>query len=307
MERPHRRGGLLGPMILVGLGVILLLNNLGLLEWNIWEALLRLWPVLIIGAGLDLLIGRRSIWGSLLVIVLVLGVAAASIALYEGGTLGAGQLEREAIEVPLGEASRGAVEIDFSVGRLEVNESDNPDLFAEGAAALQEGENLQAVARTEGDTIFYSLSSDVHEWTGVGLFGSWMDSRVWTLELNPEIPLTLTIDTGVGEMQIDLSGLHLNELDLNGGVGRTVVTLPAEGGGHVRMDLGVGESVLIVPAGVGVRIRVEGGLAPVSAPSDYEGREGMYISPNYASADSQVEVEISAGVGAIVIREAAAP
>ena len=73
------------------------------------------------------------------------------------------------------------------------------------------------------------------------------------------------------------------------------------------MGLGVGESVLIVPAGVGVRIRVEGGLAPVSAPSDYERREGMYISPNYASADSQVEVEISAGVGAIVIREAAAP
>src|SRR3990172_9383046 len=277
MGRPHRRGGLLGPMILVGLGVILLLNNLGLLEWNIWEALLRLWPVLIIGAGLDLLIGRRSIWGSLLVIVLVLGVAAASIALYEGGTLGAGRLEREAIEVPLGEASQGTVEIDFSVGRLEVNGSDNPDLFAEGAAALQEGENLQSVARTEGDTIFYSLCSDVHEWTGVG------------------------------EMQIDLSGLHLNELDLNGGVGRTVVTLPAEGGGHVRMDLGVGESVLIVPAGVGVRIRVEGGLAPVSAPSDYERREGMYISPNYASADSQVEVEISARVSAIVIREAAAP
>src|SRR3972149_1722466 len=272
MGRPHRRGGLLGPMILVGLGVILLLNHLGLLEWNIWEALLRLWPVLIIGAGLDLLIGRRSIWGSLLVIVLVLGVAAASIALYEGGTLGAGRLEREAIEVPLGEASQGTVEIDFSVGRLEVNESDNPDLFAEGAAALQEGENLQSVARTEGDTIFYSLSSDVHEWTGVGLFGSWMDSRVWTLELNPEIPLTLTIDTGVGEMQIDLSGLHLNELGLNGGGGGT-----------------------------------GGGLAPVSAPSDYERREGMYISPNYASADSQVEVEISAGVGAIVIREAAAP
>jgi hypothetical protein len=199
------------------------------------------------------------------------------------------------------------VDIDFSVGRLEVSRSNSPDLFAEGMAAVQEGENLQSQARTEGDTIYYSLSSDVHEWRGIGLFGSWMDQRVWTLELSPEIPLRLTVDAGVGEAEIDLSGLDLTELVLHGGVGRTVVTLPAEGRGHVRMDLGVGENVLQVPEGVGVRIQVDGGLAPVTVPAGYTRGDGVYTSPGYATAESRVDVDISAGVGSIVIREVPAP
>ncbi len=307
MERPVRRGGLLGPIILIGLGLILLLNNLGLLDWSIWEALLRLWPVLIIAAGLDLLIGRRSIWGSLLVIVLVVGVAAASIALYQGGSQQGRTLERQRIEVPLGEASRGEIEIDFSVGRLEVGGSAGRDQLAEGAVAVETGEELHSEARTEGDTIYYSLSSDIEDWRGIGFFGSWMDNRVWTLALNPQIPLTLSIDAGVGETEIDLSGLNVSELRLHGGVGRSEVTLPTEGGGTLELDLGVGENVLLVPAGVGVRIVVEGGLAPVSAPSNYDQSDGTYTSPNYASADSKVQVRISGGVGAIVIREVASP
>ena len=65
-----RRGSLVGPVILLGLGIVFLLNNLGVLEWSVWEVIFRLWPVLLIAAGLDFLIGRRSVWGSLLALVL---------------------------------------------------------------------------------------------------------------------------------------------------------------------------------------------------------------------------------------------
>ena len=46
-ERSPRRGGLVGPAILVALGVVFLLNNLGYLGWGVWGTLLRLWPVLL--------------------------------------------------------------------------------------------------------------------------------------------------------------------------------------------------------------------------------------------------------------------
>ena len=51
-ERPVRHGGLVGPAILIGLGVVFLLNNLGMLDWGIWNILLRLWPLLLIAIGL---------------------------------------------------------------------------------------------------------------------------------------------------------------------------------------------------------------------------------------------------------------
>ena len=63
-QRPPRRGGLVGAAILVTLGVVLLLNNLGYLGWGVWETLGHLWPLLLIAIGLDLMIGRRSILGS---------------------------------------------------------------------------------------------------------------------------------------------------------------------------------------------------------------------------------------------------
>ena len=56
-RKRNRRGGLIGPLILIGLGVVFLLNNLGILDWSIWEILLRLWPVLLVAAGLDLILG----------------------------------------------------------------------------------------------------------------------------------------------------------------------------------------------------------------------------------------------------------
>ena len=69
--------GLTGPIFLIGLGVVFLLGNLGALTDNVWNTLLRLWPVLIISAGLDLLLRNRSIWfmvlGFLILLVLLGG------------------------------------------------------------------------------------------------------------------------------------------------------------------------------------------------------------------------------------------
>ena len=39
------------PIILIGVGVILLLNNLGVIMGSPWEVIWRLWPVLLIALG----------------------------------------------------------------------------------------------------------------------------------------------------------------------------------------------------------------------------------------------------------------
>ena len=58
-EPARRKPGLVGPTILIAMGVIFLLNNLGLVSWDIWGTLLQLWPILLIALGLDMLVGRR--------------------------------------------------------------------------------------------------------------------------------------------------------------------------------------------------------------------------------------------------------
>ena len=42
VEERKQRGSLVGPVILIGLGVVFLLNNLGVLAWSVWEVILRI-------------------------------------------------------------------------------------------------------------------------------------------------------------------------------------------------------------------------------------------------------------------------
>jgi len=65
LDGVFRQEGLVGPIFLVGLGVVFLLSYLGYLGFDAWPFILRLWPVLLIAFGLDILTRRRSmVWWS---------------------------------------------------------------------------------------------------------------------------------------------------------------------------------------------------------------------------------------------------
>jgi lia operon protein LiaF len=66
MENARRQGGLFGPVLLIGLGILFLLSNLGLLTLDIGSLIARFWPLILIAIGLDLLLGRRSGLGGLI-------------------------------------------------------------------------------------------------------------------------------------------------------------------------------------------------------------------------------------------------
>ncbi|MER3458484.1 MAG: hypothetical protein C4309_07525, partial [Chloroflexota bacterium] len=65
----ERRRGLIGPILLIAIGIVLLLNTLNVLPWGIWGTLWRFWPILLILIGLEILFGRSSWVGSLIVLI----------------------------------------------------------------------------------------------------------------------------------------------------------------------------------------------------------------------------------------------
>jgi len=115
-KRDTRRGGLIGPVILIGLGVVFLLNNLGTLSWSVWTVIFRLWPVLLVAAGLDLLLGRRSVWGSLLALVLTVMIVAGVLWLFRAGIMPGRAATGEEIRQALDGATRAEVAIGPAVG-----------------------------------------------------------------------------------------------------------------------------------------------------------------------------------------------
>jgi hypothetical protein len=58
-HHPHNHHhDIVGALILITIGGILLLNNLGLLPWSVWHNLWRYWPVILILTGVQMVIGR---------------------------------------------------------------------------------------------------------------------------------------------------------------------------------------------------------------------------------------------------------
>jgi len=56
-------------MIIIFIGLMLLLNNLGIISWNVWEMLFKFWPLFLVFGGIDVLIGD-TLPGSILADVL---------------------------------------------------------------------------------------------------------------------------------------------------------------------------------------------------------------------------------------------
>ena len=75
-EYPHsHRGGLGTAFILIIIGTIFLLNNFGVLPWNVWRDLWRFWPLFLIFWGFQLIFGKSKIANILLLLTATLILA----------------------------------------------------------------------------------------------------------------------------------------------------------------------------------------------------------------------------------------
>jgi hypothetical protein len=302
-RRPVRRGSLVGPVILIGLGVVFLLNNLGILSWSVWEVILSLWPVLLVAAGLDLLLGRRSIWGSLLALVLTAAVLAGALWLFQAGVV-SGQAPAEAVRQTLGGATQAEIVIAPAIGALHVESLPESDNLVSGAIRPISGERVSREFAVEGETATFALRSGGTFGPFAPFTGGWGGRRGWDLGLNADVPLELEISLGVGESDVDLTGLQVRDLEVSMGIGQTTVVLPGEGRFQARIEGAIGQTVVVIPAGLEARIQVDTGIAGRQLPASYQRQDDVYTSPGYAGADDRVDLVVSQAIGNLTIRHA---
>jgi hypothetical protein len=299
--RQRRRGGLVGPTILIALGIVFLLNNLGYLSWGIWDSLLRLWPVVLIAVGLDLLVGRRSMLGSALVALLVL-LGLCMAVWWSGFWLPNGiAIVGETINQPLGGARSADVDIGMGAGQLHIGALAESDNLIEGRVDRAGNEQIARTFTMNGDTAVFGLKSRA-AWPF--MFGERRSDGVeWDLRLNRAIPLRLHIDTGAGQAALDLARLHIANLEINTGVGQTTLTLPQEGQFAARINGGIGQVVVTIPAGMAARIVATTGLGQVNITGNFQRNGNVSVSPGYDGATNRVDLTVNGGIGSLVIRQ----
>ena len=303
-EERHGRGGFVGPIILIGAGLIFLLNNLGVVGWDIWATLLRLWPILLIAVGLDLLVGRRFPLGSVLlalVLIVVLVLAVRGTLTTPVVASDAGVDRTETISQDLGSEERAEVDIKFGTGNLNISAlNEGSGQLVQGTVDLSRDERVTDSYRVSNGVGYYTLESQGSWSWGAEVFTD--QGKDWDLGLNRDIQLDLEVDAGAGKSVLDLGVLNLRRFNLDGGVGQVTVKLPAAGRYDMTINGGVGQVTLMVPEGLAARVRVDGGLGGVDVQGDFQRQGDVYITGDYNTAADRATIEVNGGVGRTVIK-----
>ena len=300
-ERGRRRRypSLMWPLLLIAVGVVALLASLGYVQLNFWE-LWRLWPVLLILIGLDLLLARRSWLGSLIVVLLTLAVIGGAVwLLVQTPGRAAGGTEVDRISEPLQGAERASLDVETPVGKLTISQLGDSSSLVEGTLDLATSHKPTWKADRQGDQVSMQLGYG----SGTNFSFGWGRGETWDLLLSPAVIWELKANLAVGDGQLDLTGLNVDTLNLQLGVGQCVVTLPEKVGGKVAIKGGVGSLVLRIPKTLAAQVTIQRGISPVSAPARFERNGDTYVTSDWETNTSRVEVEINAGIGPITIEE----
>ncbi len=203
-------------------------------------------------------------------------------------------MRTESQSVELGDAKSVSVKINMGAGDLEVTG---------GAEKLLEADFAYNVAKLKPKVEFTDGTLVVQhpEVKGLPSLQGITDYRnEWDLRLSNEVPMSLSVDMGAGNSDLQLAALSLTGLDIILGAGKSTVDLS---GDWVRdldatIDTGAAEITVRLPRDVGVRVEVEAGVGTIDAPGlTRDG--GVYTNAAYGVSEVTLHVNIEAGVGRI--------
>lgn len=312
-KQKHRRGyrSLFWPMILIGVGTTWLLYNFGVFTMENIAVAFRLWPVLLVIAGLDLLFGRKSpATGGTLGLVTVGFLLAI---MYVGPSIGIGSsVERTntSFDVPLQTAESLSLHIEAGIEQVKIeplvdsNQLIEGDIWHVGALDVNVGEDEinKTIDVKEGDD----------GWSGFTFFTPFEESPGWNFAVNPAVPLALDFEGGIGSTVVDLRGFNLKDVNLNMGIGEMKITLPEpETSYEVTINGGVGEITVDVPDQVAVRLIGSTGVGAINLPANMQkisgddgfvGEDGTWETSDFESAETRITIHFDGGVGAFNLR-----
>ncbi|WP_144440253.1 hypothetical protein [Limnochorda pilosa] len=290
-------------LLLVLAGGLILFTNLGLVDPAaaelVLQALVRLWPALLVVWGISLIFHRQPRLARLLSLAALLAGLALALSLQRGPVPVAGNLSQP-LRVALpdqGPPVAARLYLRGGGGRVEL---------AAGSGDLVHGA-LRGLARpvhvasyAQGEDLEVELVQPLPS-PLAGLLWPGAATASWQVGLHPALPWDLDLDLVSALLELDARRLPVRELRLSGTSSRLRVSLPATGAYpeppaapvRLRFRLRSSRLELGVPAGAGLSLRVQGaGLQPGLSGEGLVRDGDRYVSPNYPEASIRYRIDL---------------
>jgi hypothetical protein len=339
-RKKHYQRSYFGPILLIVVGILFLGSNLGVIPSGGWGVIWRLWPLLLIVAGLDDLIRGRGIawpillisagafllynnfgpqswisWTQLFQLWPIILIAFGIDVLFRGQSgwmIATGIIL--AIAVIGGAFWLFSNDLVIPVQSQAIRESytaeiDNGDIeISLGMGELILGDSITNKVLIEGN-IAPDKKVEDQDITGNTIVYSLKNTQPelfphtsrWELVLTRELSIDLSVNNGVGELFLALENLELKSLEANQGVGRLVVRLPGNSASELLVKQAVGSILIQIPSDSLVAIDAQNGLSKVNFPPDFELENGYYSSPGATEKNADLLIVVEQAIGLVSI------
>ena len=292
---------LLNGLALVVVGAILLMNTTGYLPWSIWDATLNYWPVLLVGLGLQIALGRQRFPGLALAVLVILILPAMNP--YTPRWLPSRHAEV---------SKQLSIELKPTISRLELSlQAPSLEIVARGDNSLNVSFPGTAVsAEIAWDRVEPEISSqEVSETLRTSIKslaeGTEAGKQRWELALNPSLATSINVSGGVSNVTMDMTSVYVDNLNVASGVAKLDLTLGLSGKEtRINVTGGVGNVTLNAPEAAGIKITLTG---PLSFMSNFS-KQGLvktgnyWATPDFTAATTKVNLFMTCGAGKVNLR-----
>ncbi|HEX6474251.1 MAG TPA: DUF5668 domain-containing protein [Candidatus Limnocylindria bacterium] len=314
---PASRGAAIGAVWIIGVGIVLLVQQLTdwpwTQAWPLWLVLVGVaslattligrrsggrwlvdlgWPLILTALGVILLLSTTGVLGldawELItqwwpLVLILLGLWFLVFALFPRAQP-AGSINH--VSVPLAGVEDAWVKVRFGGG--ELNAGPAPPGIALSGAFEAAPARLREVGAGRWEL-------EPESWMNWGWSGG---AARWQIGLTTEVPLELELEVGAAKTRVDLAETRLRRLRIGTGASDTRVRLPKEAGEtFVRAEGGAASITFEVPSGVAARVRSRMTLGSTHVDSQFPQTADGWESPDWGTATNRVEIEIQGGVG----------
>jgi len=269
------------PLVLIALGVALVLANAGYLAGLRWTDIVRLWPVMLVLAGVDILLRPRSFIAA---VVVEVAIIVATIAYLVGGATAVAPGASYETIVPRAAVTDVNISVSYGGGVLRLT-GGGSDLVAVRSTA----QDIERTVDQSGATASVAVSSNA-----TAFFGYTSGDRRWDMTLPSDVRTGLTLSLGAGDFNVDLSSIRITRASISTGASNLTLRLPhPKGDVPLTISGGMSSIQIDVPAGVEYRFEDTGALHSVT---------GVRESSGYSSASDRITVRLSAAMSSVTIR-----
>ncbi|MFZ1080581.1 MAG: DUF5668 domain-containing protein [Candidatus Kryptoniota bacterium] len=290
-------------LLIILLGVALFLSNFDVLTLN-WHFIFRLWPILLVFAGISVLVSNSKLKAMLyavtvvLILIWIFSVASGGWGSFRGIFHNDRTVHHQEFSQDFEKNVQHAVlSLNSGAGSFYLSDTTNKLLEANSESNIG---SYTLDAEKDGSTekldFNFDGNNDNYHWRW------WGTTNKVYIKLNPKVDWELDMNIGASSTDFDLSQFAIRSADIKAGASSLKIKLGDKSDTtNFRMNTGASSVKIYIPQDAGCRISDEASLSSKAFPDFSKSDDGMYRTTNFENSKKKIFIDVEAGVSSIKV------